>query len=83
MPELIIKYKNKRTLDALLDFAKYFDFSVILPSKSKEKIIKINGVSIISADSSVDTSELESIFSTNNIDAKELRQQAWQRKKSL
>jgi len=81
MPELIIKYKNKRTLDALLDFAKYFDFSVILPSKSKEKIIKINGVSIISADSSVDTSELESIFSTNNIDAKELRQQAWQRKK--
>ena len=83
MPELIIKYKNKRTLDALLDFAKYFDFSVILPSKSKEKIIKIDGVSIISADSSVDTSELESIFSTNNIDAKELRQQAWQRKKSL
>jgi len=83
MPELIIKYKNKRTLDALLDFAKYFDFSVILPAKSKEKIIKINGVSIISADSSVDTSELESIFSTNNIDAKELRQQAWQRKKSL
>jgi hypothetical protein len=74
MPELIIKYKSKKTLDALLDFAKYFDFSIILPSKSKEKITKINGVSIIPADNSIDTSELESIFSAKNIDAKELRQ---------
>jgi hypothetical protein len=79
MPELIIKYKNKKTLDALLDFAKYFNFSIILPSKSKEKFKKINGVSIIPADSSIDTSELESIFSAKNIDAKALRQKTWQR----
>jgi hypothetical protein len=81
MPELIIKYKSKKTLDALLDFAKYFNFSVILPSKSKEQITKINGVSVIPADSSIDTSELESIFSAKNIDAKVLRQKAWQRTK--
>ena len=81
MPELIIKYKSKKTLDALLDFAKYFDFSIILPAKSKEKITKINGVSIIPSDSSIDTSELETIFSTNKMDAKELRQKAWRRTK--
>ncbi len=81
MPELIIKYKSKKTLDALLDFAKYFDFSIIMPSKSKGRIAKINGVSILKADSSVDTSELESIFSSKNIDAKELRHKAWQRTK--
>jgi len=81
MPELIIKYKSKKTLNALLDFAKYFDFSIILPSKSKEKITKINGVSIIPSDSSIDTSELETIFSAKNIDARQLRQKAWQRTK--
>jgi len=81
MPELIIKYKSKKTLEALLDFAKYFDFSIISSTKSKEKSTKINGVSIIPADSSVDTSELESIFSAKDIDAKELRQKAWQRTK--
>jgi hypothetical protein len=81
MPELIIKYKNKKTLEALLDFAKYFDFSIIMPFKSKEKIINLNGVSIIPADSTVDTSELEAIFSSKNLDAKELRQKAWQRTK--
>jgi hypothetical protein len=81
MSELTIKYKNKRTLDALLEFAKYFDFSIILPSKSKGKISEINGVSIIRANNSIDTSELETIFSTNNFDAKEIREKAWKRKK--
>lgn len=82
MPEVVIKYKNKRTLEALLDFAKYFEFSVILPkSSAKVKSLKFNGVSVIPADSSVDTSELEKIFSNQNLDSKKLRQNAWQRSK--
>lgn len=81
MPELIIKYKSKKTLEALMDFAKYFDFSITLRSQTKDKTSKINGVSIIPADSSIDTSDLESIFSAKKIDAKKLRKEAWQRTK--
>ena len=42
MPELIIKYKSKKTLDALINFSKYFNFSIIFPSKSPKKTTKIN-----------------------------------------
>ena len=81
MPDLIIRYKNKKTLEALLDFAKYFDFSVVLPSKRRSKLIKVNGVSVIPADSSVETTELETIFTGKNLDSKELRRKSWQRTK--
>ncbi|MEI7978020.1 MAG: hypothetical protein ACOYMA_16130 [Bacteroidia bacterium] len=82
MPEITIKYKNKKTLDALIDFSKYFDFSVVLPNKKTvEKISNINGVTIISANKSIDISEIENIFTGKNIIAKEIRKAAWQRKK--
>lgn len=82
MPEITIKYKNKKTLDALIDFSKYFDFSVVLPNKKTvEKISNINGVTIISANKSIDISEIENIFTSKNIIAKEIRKAAWQRKK--
>lgn len=45
MPEIIVKYKNKRTLEALQDFAKYFDYEISLPeSGKKEKETTLNGV---------------------------------------
>lgn len=82
MPELVIKYKNKRTLEALKDFAKYFEFSMELPANAnKTKIAGINGVTILPADSSVDTSDLEAIFSGKQIDSKKLRNNSWQRSK--
>lgn len=82
MPELIIKYKDKRTLNALIDFAKYFNFSILTPKiNKKEESFLINGVSILSGDNSIDTSALEVIFSGRNINTKTLREQAWQRKK--
>ena len=82
MPEITIKYKNKKNLDALIDFSKYFDFSVVLPNKKTvEKISNINGVTIISANKSIDISEIENIFTGKNIIAKEIRKAAWQRKK--
>ena len=80
MPEIIVKYKNKRTLEALQDFAKYFDYEISLPEcAKKEKQTTLNGVTIISGDSSVDTSELSEIFTGKNINASELRKAAWQR----
>ena len=82
MPELIIKYKNKKTLEVLKDFSKYFDFSVVIPQIiTKEKASGSNGVKIIPADKTIDTSELETIFSNKNLDAKQLRNEAWLRNK--
>lgn len=86
MPELVIKYSNKKTLQALMDLAKYFDFSVVLPQSANPeasggKSKKIKGVTVITANSSIDTSYLESVFSHKNIDAKNLRKKAWQRDK--
>jgi hypothetical protein len=82
MPELVIKYKNKKTLDALKDLAKYFEFSIISSTKSEhKKPNNINGLTIIPADSSIDTSELKNLFSNRNIDSKKLRSDSWQRNK--
>lgn len=83
MPEIIVKYKNKRTLEALQDFAKYFDY-VISSYESKQKsqkLLSLNGVTIIPADSSVDTSDISNIFTGKNINPKQLRNEAWQKKK--
>jgi len=64
MPEIIIKYKSKRTLEALQYLAKYFDYVISTPgSKEKKKNpINLKGVTIIPADNSVDASDLTDIF---------------------
>lgn len=80
MPELVIKYKSNKTLEALLNIAKYFDFSIEKTEKvKKNKINNSNGVMIIPADSSVNISELETIFSNKNIDFQNIRNKAWLR----
>ena len=80
MPEVLIKYKSSKTLQALKDFAKYFDFT-ISATETKKVSKSINGVTIIPGDKSVDVSGLKKIFSSGNISAKELRNNAWQRSK--
>lgn len=80
MPEGIIKYKKQKTLQALKDFAKYFDF-VISSSKTEKACENINGVTIIPADSAIQTSGITKIFTGKNINAKELRKSVWQRRK--
>ena len=81
MPELIIKYKNRKTLEVLKDLAKYFNFSVEMPqiSSKTENKTEINGVTILPFDGTIDTSELESIFSGKSINSKKLRSDAWLR----
>ena len=75
--------KSKRTLAALKDLSKYFDYVISSPDfdENNKKQITLNGVTIIPADSSVDTSDLNSIFTGKNINPKQLRSEAWQRKK--
>lgn len=80
MPELTIKYKTKKTLEALIDFSKYFGFSIISTDKpQKARKTKVNGVTVVHGDSSIDISELGTIFTNRKIDAKQLRKTAWQR----
>ncbi|MDZ4847642.1 MAG: hypothetical protein SH857_19075 [Chitinophagales bacterium] len=49
--------------------------------KSKSKTTTLNGVTIIPADSSVNTSSLSDIFRDRKINSKQLRAEAWQRAK--
>ena len=80
MPELVIKYKSKKTLNVLMDISQYFGFSVILPNKVKfKKEFQLNGVTILAADKSIDVSELEAVYTGKSIDAKQLRKDSWQR----
>jgi hypothetical protein len=83
MPEIVVKYKDKRTLEALQDLAKYFDYEISSPNliDETEKQISLNGITLIPADSTVDTTGLAEIFTGKNIDPSELRKEAWQRRK--
>jgi hypothetical protein len=77
MPEIRIKYKKARTLKALKDFAKYFDY-VISPSPN-EKSVQVNGVTIIKGDVSINDSALSRVFTRKKIDARALRTSLWTR----
>lgn len=80
MPEITIKYKSKKTLEALQDLSKYFDF-VIFPAKAeKKKISDIHGISIVEGDPSIDISGVDDFFTGKGISAEELRRRAWERK---
>ena len=80
IPEVVIKYKNVKTLELLKDLSKYFDFILSTPKSGNKKEISINGVTMISADPNIDISDLSAIFSGKNIDAESLRIKAWHRK---
>jgi len=79
MPELIIKYSSPKTLQALIDLAKYFDFEIAKPSTITKKRIFINGVALVTGDETVDISQMSEIFTGKAIDASNLRKLAWQR----
>jgi hypothetical protein len=80
MPEVIIKYKNRRVLEALKDLSKYFDFT-IASTKTEVATEEINGVTIILGDPSIAPSKRKAIFTGRNISANELRRSAWNRRK--
>ena len=80
MPEVTIKYKKPETLKILKGLAKYFDFKV---STNEDKDLKnsINGITFIPKDKNASLSELQKVFTGKNIDAAQLRKEAWQRNK--
>lgn len=82
MKEVIIKYRNNKTLATLKDLGKYLGFSVsdVSYSKTNNQTL-INGVTLIEGDERVNLSELERIFTDKDLDAGELRKSGWQRRK--
>ena len=81
MPELTIRYNSPKTLEALMDFAKYFDFVISSKKPVKTTEMLVNGVTVILGNPSIDTSDLTKIFTGKNMDARKFRKQVWQRKK--
>lgn len=82
MYEVIIKYKNRKTLKTLAVLGEFLGFTVAIPDKKyKGKIYYINGVQIQQGDAKIDIKDVKTIFTAKDIDAKNLRKSAWQRKK--
>jgi hypothetical protein len=78
MPEVIIKYKNAKALQALNDFAKYFDI-VVKKSKSAKRLskeVKEQMLPITFAENP-DVTALAGIWENKNISLDDLRNNAW------
>ncbi len=78
MPEVIIKYKSPKTLLALLDIAKYFDFTV-KPKKQVKQTIKSTekrSLPIVFSETP-DIEALAGIWKDKNVTLSELREKAW------
>ena len=82
MHEVVIKYKNQKTLKALTALGEYLGFTIANPERTeKEEVYHINGIPVESGDPKIDMQDLTTIFTAEDIDAKTLRESAWQRKR--
>lgn len=82
MHEVVIKYKNRKTLKALTALGEYLGFTIAdSERKEKKEVYHINGVPVESGDPKIDMQDLTSIFTGQDIDAKTLRESVWQRKR--
>lgn len=77
MYEVVIKYKNKKTLKALTALGEYLGFTVSEPIKTD--IYYVNGVPVKRGDPTIDMDGLHDIFENFDMDPKALRESAWQR----
>ena len=78
MPEVIIKYKSSKTLDALKDFAKYFDFVLEKPKSKKatNNLDNADALPIVFA-KKPDVTALAGIWKGKDISLNDLRIKAW------
>jgi hypothetical protein len=79
MPEVTIQYKNRKTLSLLKDLSKYFDFAIQDSIAFEDKEESISGVALILPNEDVDISNLKKIFSSKNLNANQIRREAWLR----
>ena len=82
MKQVTVKYKSNKTLHALRDMGKYLGFTVDEQVQTKKRETRfINGVEIVPGDHSIDITDLHTIFTGKALNANELRNSLWQRKK--
>lgn len=81
MHEVVVKYKNRKTLKALMAFGEYLGFTVADPNAQKQdSVYHLKGVPVERGDPSVNIQKLNGIFTGKDIDAVSLRKSAWERK---
>ena len=76
MPAIVIKYKSAKTLRALQDFAKYFDFQIEKPSEKKTSK-KLRDKLPITYAENPDIKALAGIWEGSTISLDEIRNKAW------
>lgn len=76
MPSIVIKYKSAKTLQALQDFAKYFDF-VIEGDSKKETLKKGKSNLPINFAENPDIHALAGIWKESSISLEDIRDKAW------
>lgn len=79
MPQITISYHSQKTLQALQDFAKYFNFVIEEQKPKGKKKVSSNIDNIIPGNPSIDITGLSEIFSNKNLDASQLRNALWKR----
>lgn len=80
MHEVVIKYKSRKTLKALAALGEYLGFTIADPEKKEKEIYYINGIPVESGDPKIEIQDLTTILTGESINAKTLRESAWQRK---
>lgn len=75
MPEVVIKYKNSRTLQVLQDIAKYFDF--VVSDLAKQDATKKTNSLPVTYSKNPDVKALSGIWKNKEITLEELRKKAW------
>ena len=87
MKKVTIRYDNPKTLKLLKAIAKYFDLSISSARHSEsmksKKLKYINGVPYTAGNTAIDICELFELFTGKNIDARELRTNAWMSKQLI
>jgi len=78
MPEIIVKYKTAKSLSALKDLAKYFDFVLEKPKSKRaaNNAAKPSSLPITFAENP-DVTALAGIWKGKDISLNELREKAW------
>ena len=78
MHEVVIKYKNPKTLRALTALGESLGFSIADSEKQEKKeIYHINGIPVERGDPTIDMQDLTTIFTDAGIDAKRIRTKSW------
>lgn len=80
MPEIVIKYQDKKVLQIMEGLSEFLNFTI---SKKETSDIEVNPKSTINgfvpADENTNIEELRKVFTGKNLSAKVLRNSAWER----